>query len=294
MPREPVGDAVDLARGLPALLIESRRLAAALVSGGHRQRRAGLGDEFWQVRPLAPGEERRAIDWRASARADRWLARERERAQPSGLAVWVDFGPGMNWSGDPARRPAKAARGLTVALAVALAARGAGERVRTFGGTPFRDLAAFAAALVAEGAAPPRDPGRWHGGLLWAGDPAEPADRWQARVAPFRGLAGCALLVCDPDERDFPYGGARIFAPPGGPPAGDGGEMRLGRAEAAAADYRARWRAACDDSLDALASAGMTGVLHTTDAAPLPVGLAVLFALAESAGRGHGIRSAAP
>ena len=49
-------DALDLARRLPRIAIEARRIAATAAHGIHGRRQAGPGEAFWQFRPFTFGE----------------------------------------------------------------------------------------------------------------------------------------------------------------------------------------------------------------------------------------------
>jgi uncharacterized protein (DUF58 family) len=77
------------------LQLRARGAARALLLGSHRGAHRGRGLEFEEVRPYAPGDDVRSIDWRVTARRGRVhtkLFRE-ERERP----VWllVDLQPGM-------------------------------------------------------------------------------------------------------------------------------------------------------------------------------------------------------
>ena len=63
-------NAEELAAPLPPLLAAAEHLAMTVLLGEHGRRRSGIGDEFWQYRPVRPGDEARMIDWRRSARSD--------------------------------------------------------------------------------------------------------------------------------------------------------------------------------------------------------------------------------
>ena len=52
----------------PALLARAEHLAGSVLLGEHGRRNSGMGDDFWQYRPVQPGDSLRMIDWRRSAR----------------------------------------------------------------------------------------------------------------------------------------------------------------------------------------------------------------------------------
>lgn len=69
------------------LSLRAHRPALARLQGGHRSAQRGRGLEFEEVRPYAPGDDARSIDWRVTARRGRphtKLFRE-ERERP----VWL-------------------------------------------------------------------------------------------------------------------------------------------------------------------------------------------------------------
>ena len=103
---------------LPPLLARAEQLAGAVLLGEHGRRRAGLGDDFWQYRPMRPGDSRRMIDWRRSARSDAQFVREKEWQIAQSVQLWVDPAASMRFASGPAL-PEKADRARLVALAAA-------------------------------------------------------------------------------------------------------------------------------------------------------------------------------
>lgn len=100
--------------------------ARALLLGSHSGAHRGRGLEFEEVRPYAPGDDVRSIDWRVTARRGRVhtkLFRE-ERERP----VWllVDLQPGMFFG---SRRQTKSALAVRAAALLAWTATGGGDRV---------------------------------------------------------------------------------------------------------------------------------------------------------------------
>ena len=61
-------NAERLAGGLPGLLLEADKVAHTFMKGVHGRRRVGLGESFWQFRSYQPGDQRRDIDWRQTAK----------------------------------------------------------------------------------------------------------------------------------------------------------------------------------------------------------------------------------
>jgi hypothetical protein len=125
-------DALDLARRLPRIAIEARRIAATAAHGIHGRRQAGPGEAFWQYRPFTFGEPAHRVDWRRSARDDRYYVREREWEAAHTIWLWIDRSASMAFSSSLAQAP-KVERALVLGLALADAFVEAGERVGLLG-----------------------------------------------------------------------------------------------------------------------------------------------------------------
>src|SRR5215210_2470038 len=129
--------ALSLADRMPRLILEARRVAAALSHGLHGRRRAGPGETFWQFRPFVAGEAAQRIDWRRSARDDRLYVREREWETAHTIWFWVDRSASMGFASDLAQAP-KIERALVLGLALADTFVEGGERVGLLGLMPAR------------------------------------------------------------------------------------------------------------------------------------------------------------
>ena len=120
------------------LSLHAHRPALARLQGAHRSAQRGRGLEFEEVRPYAPGDDARNIDWRVTARRGRphtKLFRE-ERERP----VWLlaDLHPGLYFG---SRRQLKSALLLRSAALLAWVAVLGSDRL---------------GALIADGRAQPR------------------------------------------------------------------------------------------------------------------------------------------
>lgn len=253
------------AAALPALMLAAEELAATVAPGLHGRRRAGAGEDFWQYRAAQPGEPARMIDWRRSARGDTAYVRDREWQAAQALTIWVDPAPSLDFAG-AAGVPTKADRARLLALALALLALRAGERV----GLALPDR-------------PPR-PGRAQlpdlAARLHAGLPAAPVLATRGRAAIFtdglgdadaltrvmaeaagRGIRGVLTQVLDPLEASFPFHGRMILHE---------GTLAHETAEAGAvrADYLDRLAARRAGLARAAAAAGWAFAHHITDAPP--------------------------
>lgn len=258
---------------LPPLLARAEHLAGTVLLGEHGRRRAGLGDDFWQYRPAQPGDSRRMIDHRRSARGDQQFVREREWQIAQSVMLWVDQGASMRFASDKAL-PSKADRARLLGLAVAILLLRGGERVGLTGtalpprrgNTQVLRLAeALSVDAPADYAAPEHRAMIPHARAVFIsdflGDMAEV--RLALTKAADRGVRGVLLQVLDPSEEAFPFHGRTIFESVGG---------SLRHETLKAGELRGRYLdrlAARKDELAALcrATGWQLGLHHTGDSA---------------------------
>lgn len=211
---------------LPPLLARAEHLAGTVLLGEHGRRRSGLGDDFWQYRPVQAGDERRFIDWRRSARSDQQFVRQREWQIAQSVVIWVDNAASMRFASDR-NLPEKSDRARLLALAVAILLNRAGERVGLAGVQlpPRRGEAQLMRLAEALNAESEEDYGRPensgmlpHGRALFVSDFLGDIDaaRDALTSAADRGVQGVLLQVLDPAEEAFPYRGRTIFESVGG------------------------------------------------------------------------------
>jgi uncharacterized protein (DUF58 family) len=272
-------DAADQAR-LRGLAFSPRCHTGPNAVGRHRALARGFSRDFASHRPYAPGDEARAIDWKAYARLDRYYVREYRAEDRVSLAVVLDASASMTFRGggrpsklDVARRAAAGlawlalAQGDEAGLAPAGAAAGGVLRPRAGAG----QLEAFDAALGAM--APGADADL--GAALEAA--AEPLPRRAALIVISDLLGDAArvlkalrrlsagrrellvLRVIDPEERDFPYEGALRLE------GLEGGSLLLDAGEAGPA-YRAAFARQEESYRSALRRAGVPYAVAATDA----------------------------
>ena len=217
-------------------VVEINIVDAANAPGVHGRRRAGHGEAFWQYRDHRAEDGARLVDWRRSARGDRFYVREREREAAQTAWFWVDPEPGFDWSGEP-NRPTKLRRARTIVLALAMLLTRGGERVGMLGRPPRAGPRAID-RLAEDVLQPPQAgpaPGRC--AMIWFSDFYAPEETWRARLgaAAAAGATGALVMLADPAEEDFPYRGRTLFQEPGGRR-----EALIGRAETARETYAAR------------------------------------------------------
>jgi uncharacterized protein (DUF58 family) len=276
MPESTHHDALALAADLPGVLIDARRLAAN-APGFHGRRRSGQGEAFWQYRDHRAEDGARLVDWRRSARGDRYFVREREREAAQTAWLWVDDDAGFAWTADK-RRPTKQRRAQTILLALAILLGRGGERVGVLGSPPrvgpqAVDRLAHDMALPMQDRPPPS-----RSTMIFASDFYAPVESWRARlkVAATAGASGALLVVADPSEEDFPFRGRTLFRELGG-----GREALIGRAEAARELYTERL-AEQRKAIRAMgAEFGFPAMLHRTDHSAAPVLALIATLLAE-------------
>lgn len=116
----------SLRAALLGLSLPVHRMAGALP-GAHPGSGPGRGEDFFQHRPYGPGEDVRAVDWRASARLGHLLVKERHRPLRQPLVLLLDTSDSMAF---PVGGPSKHYRARQLAAALALLALARGDPVR--------------------------------------------------------------------------------------------------------------------------------------------------------------------
>jgi uncharacterized protein (DUF58 family) len=123
---EPLGRAAELVRRVRRIEIATRRAVEDTLSGQYQSVFKGRGMTFSEVRPYAPGDEVRAIDWNVSARTGQLhvkrFVEERELTVMilCDLSASADFGSGVR---------TKAEVAAEIAALLALSAVANGDRV---------------------------------------------------------------------------------------------------------------------------------------------------------------------
>ena len=211
---------------LPPLLARAEHLAGTVLLGEHGRRRAGLGDDFWQYRPAQPGDSKRLIDHRRSARGDQQFVREREWQIAQSVMLWVDQGASMRFASDNAL-PTKSDRARLLALAAAILLVRGGERVGLTGtalpprrgnSQILRLAEAFSVDTPDDYAAPEHRAMIPHARAVFISDFLGDINEVELALtkAADRGVRGVVLQVLDPSEEAFPFRGRTIFESVGG------------------------------------------------------------------------------
>lgn len=275
-------EAHGLAARMPALLIESLRVAHTVTHGTHGRRRAGPGETFWQFRHFDTNDSASSIDWRRSAASDHLFVREREWEAAHTAWLWVDLSPSMNFR-SPLAKVTKESRAVVLALALTKLLSRAGERVGLLGGVPFagrhsgRKVAEVLLRQTEDASLPPPARLSRFSECLLFSDFLEPVDETVARLQTIaaQGVRGHLVQVLDPAEETLPYSGRTEFA------ASEGGtRIVAGRAETLRDGYQKRMERHRIDLADAARRLGWSFVVHHTDRPPEEVVLAVHSRLA--------------
>ncbi|WP_417818030.1 DUF58 domain-containing protein [Tritonibacter scottomollicae] len=217
--------AEEAASVLPPLLVQAQQLAGAVLLGEHGRRRSGVGDDFWQYRPVQQGDSRRMIDHRRSARGDQQFVREREWQIAQTVHLWVDQGQSMRFASDT-NLPRKIDRARLLSLAAAVLMIRGGERVGLTGGQlpPRRgnmQVLRMAQHFTDDDDTPYAPPEHRalipHARALFVSDFLGPFEELEIALtkAADRGLRGVLLQVLDPSEEQFPFAGRTRFEGPG-------------------------------------------------------------------------------
>lgn len=266
-----------MAARIPALLIESQRVAHTVAHGTHGRRRAGPGETFWQFRHFDLTDARSVIDWRRSASSDHLFVREREWEAAHTVWLWVDVSRSMRFQSNLAQ-VSKESRALVLALALAeLLARG-GERVGLMGGPPFtgraaaRRVAEMLLGDTSETSLPPHAKLTRFSECLLFSDFLEPipamAERFEAIAA--QGVRGHLVQVLDPAEETLPYAGRTEFA------ASEGRDRVIaGRAENLRERYQERLKRHRLDLTEVTRRLGWSFIINHTDRPPEEALLAI-------------------
>jgi uncharacterized protein (DUF58 family) len=281
--------ALSLADRMPRLILEARRVAAALAHGIHGRRRAGPGETFWQFRPFVAGEAAQRVDWRRSGRDDRLFVREREWETAQSVWMWIDRSASMGYASDLAQAP-KIERALVLGLALADTFVEGGERVGLLGLMPARASRQIAEkvaeALVSDAPGldedlPPRAPvGRFDEAVLIS-DFLSPLPEIGAVVEGIsgRGARGHLVMIVDPVEETFPFAGQAMLHD-----LEDGVQLRVGDAGSWGQAYRQRIALHREAIADMTRRRGWTLTIHHTDRPASEAALRLVTLVAASRG----------
>lgn len=125
-------DPVSLAK-LKNLTLQLRNVVAAgQASGRHRSLHRGFSRDFAEHRPYAPGDEVRAIDWKAYARQDRFYVREYNEENILSTQIIVDASGSMGYAASDRASKWEHACRLAMAMAYLVLSKGDAAGMSTF------------------------------------------------------------------------------------------------------------------------------------------------------------------
>ena len=104
------GQAHDIAQHIDEVLLEARTLVQSLMSGPYGQRRAGVGDDFWQYTPYKQGDSVRMIDWKKTAQTGTPFILQKEQQSIQKIAILAPHTQGMDFADAPTGIPGGAGR----------------------------------------------------------------------------------------------------------------------------------------------------------------------------------------
>jgi uncharacterized protein (DUF58 family) len=282
--------AEELAAAFPALLVAADRVASTVAQGVHGRRRVGQGETFWQYRRFTYGDSPQQIDWRRSARSDRFYVRQTEWEAAQSVWLWPDRSASMRYA-SARHLPEKQERAAVLALAlVSLLSRG-GERIALLDrpeppatGRAVLDRIAHTilTGLAREPdthALPPAPPLPRYGNVVLVSDFL--AER-EALLDFLHGMAahgvrGHLVQVLDPAETALPFRGRTRFRG-----LESEGELLVGRAETLRAGYLERLGELQGSLATFARRADWTYTVHTTDAPPEPALLGLYVNMTEA------------
>ena len=275
----------DLASRFPELRVEADKVARTVAQGIHGRRRVGTGYAFWQFRPYQEGDSAREIDWRRSARSDKFFVRETEWDAAATVWLWADLSPSMDYRSAPVK-DTKLERTLVLTLALAELLLRAGERVallgvnaRPLGGAGALDrmtellLDQHDRAVKTQGqtnvpyagSVPPRDSIPAHARLVLIGDFLAPDGTVENAMEYYaaRQARGHLVQILDPSEEDFPFKGRVEFLG-----MEREGQRLVGKAESLREGYLAALAALRERLSVTARRLGWTFTWHRTDHSP--------------------------
>lgn len=275
----------DLASRFPGLRLEADKVAHTVAQGIHGRRRVGTGYAFWQFRPYQDGDAVWDIDWRRSAKSDKFFVRETEWDAAATVWLWADLSPSMDYR-SASVKDTKLERTIVLTLALAELLLRAGERValigvgsRPLGGAGALDrltellLDQHDRAMRQQteteapyaGSIPPRDAIPAHARLVLIGDFLAPDGTVENAMEYYAAnqAHGHLVQILDPSEEDFPFKGRVEFLG-----MEHEGQRLVGKAESLREGYLAALAALREQLSLTARRLGWTFSWHRTDHSP--------------------------
>ncbi len=255
-----LGDAERLAGGLPGLLMEADKVAHTFMKGVHGRRRVGLGESFWQFRSYQPGDQRRDIDWRQTAKRGEAFVRQMEWEASQTVWLYRDASESMNYRGYK-NLPTKRNYAETLLLALAIVILNGGEQVSLLGTnlapqTNYNSIQRIYEYLPMQNAlAEQGRPVASRSETIIISDfyfPMEQVSAFCQSLA-LRGIRGSLVQVFDPSEETLPFKGRTKFYDVEAP---NGQPVIIPQVEAVREEYERRFKQHRQNLADAAKSWG--------------------------------------
>lgn len=287
-PARAQGEAI--AASFPPLLVAADRVASTVAQGVHGRRRVGQGETFWQYRRFEFGDSPQQIDWRRSARSDRFYVRQTEWEAAQSVWLWPDVSASMRYRSNR-NLPEKQERAAVLTLALASLLTRGGERIALLDkpeppatGRAVLDRIAMSVMHdmsrdpdTEELPVPPPLP-RYSTVVLISDFLVEEKNLldFLGRLAA-RGVRGHLLQILDPSEVSLPFRGRTQFRG-----LESEGDLLVGRAEALRDSYREKLEHLQSALRIFARRAQWTYACHHTDARPEPAMLSLFTNMAEA------------
>lgn len=211
---------------LAHLELFARRTTQGMLHGHHKSRRLGVSTDFDHHKQYIPGDPLKHVDWKASARHDRFYIKRYTEDSSVAVRVIVDRSGSMLQSTDEAPSKYLVAARIAACLAymvignrdsVALTMAGAEETVWLPAGSTQMSMVRTLQALasmepagqdnVADCISATVDRGERRGIIVLITDAMydpEPVQKQLARLQA-QGHEVILIQICDPTEQDFPF-----------------------------------------------------------------------------------------
>jgi uncharacterized protein (DUF58 family) len=218
MTDDNLSKAERIAGNLPGLLLEADKVAHTFMKGLHGRRRVGQGEAFWQFRQYQPGDQRRDIDWRQSAKRDETFIRQKEWEASQTVWLYRDASESMNYRGYK-NLPTKKDFAEVLLLATAIVVLNGGEQVSLLGTnlgpqTTYNSIQRIAEFLpVQTHLANTGRPVASRSEVVLISDFFFPIEQLTQYCEPLalRGVKGYLLQVHCPSEKTLPFKGRMKF-----------------------------------------------------------------------------------
>jgi len=242
-----LAEAERLAGGLPGLLLEADKVAHTFMKGVHGRRRVGLGESFWQFRPFQPGDSRRDIDWRQTAKRGDAFVRQMEWEASQTFWLYRDASESMNYRGYK-NLPTKKDFAECLLLALGIVVLNGGEQVSLLGTslapqTNYNSIQRIFEYLPSQTAlAETGRPIAARSEVVLISDFYYPVAQLSefCQALALRGISGSLVQVFDPSEETLPFKGRVKFYDMEAP---NGASFTLPQVEAVREQYEQRFKA---------------------------------------------------